>query len=589
MIPRSLGLATAALGCTVAAGADPGTRQDRALLFDYIVQATMERTAFSPFKPRDLGLGGHATEAEYVRSAMWTQRESFLAADTDAKLYHALTRLTCARWDGHLSRVRLVEGGLQPFAGLGRTGGAAPIKFKPDYGDRKAMFLFVSDFARDIERLRGQRASRAPAIGDKLVGVNGQPAELHLERLGAFVGKSTHLAHWWDLAYRVTVRSRHLAPELFDGEHVTYALETRGGVRYTLTLPYLDEETIEWAGHDDQYTAGELADRIRADPDFVRKSHQLRLSLERYRGFRYVFSRPAFDLYAASSEKVLLLQGHRFVPETMTADLDHLMEYARAQGLLDHAVIYDLTRGGGGDFEEYTLQRLQPRPFRIMFGNLRISSITPTLVQQIRAAAAKTAGDRQPEEALRARDVDQPDPGRHLIDWLDRDVAAAIRAEQAYTSDVPFKSQFLPASSNGYLYPVRDHFRGPMVLLTAPSACSGADQFAAMFIDNGLGLSVGMPEGGCSNTWEWDEVLKFPISGKPVTTFSWNVGHSIRPNGEVLEGNPAVPSVLVPLTRDNYGEYYDVLLGHALRYIRARRGSAERPPTMLEKLTQPPR
>ena len=39
-----------------------------------------------------------------------------------------------------------------------------------------------------------------------------------------------------------------------------------------------------------------------------------------------------------------------------------------------------------------------------------------------------------------------------------------------------------------------------MVLLTAPSACSGADQFAAMFIDNELGLSVGMPEGGCSNT-----------------------------------------------------------------------------------------
>ena len=65
-----------------------------------------------------------------------------------------------------------------------------------------------------------------------------------------------------------------------------------------------------------------------------------------------------------------------------------------------------------------------------------------------------------------------------------------------------------PTTTDGYLYPAKEHFTGPMVLLTAPSACSGADQFAAMFIDNELGLSVGMPEGGCSNTWEWDETLR---------------------------------------------------------------------------------
>ena len=156
-----------------------------------------------------------------------------------------------------------------------------------------------------------------------------------------------------------------------------------------------------------------------------------------------------------------------------------------------------------------------------------------------------------------------PDSGRDLIDWLDKDVARAIRARQAYTNDVQFKSQFLPSTSDGYLYPAKEHFTGPMVLLTAPSSCSGAEQFAAMFIDNELGLSIGMPEGGCSNTWEWDETLKFPISGKPVAMFSWTVGQSIRPNGEVLEGNSAVPRVLVPLTRDNYTKYYDILLGHA--------------------------
>ena len=103
------------------------------------------------------------TEAEYVRSAMLALRDEFLAADTDAKLYYALTKLTCARRDGHLSRVRLVEGGIKPFAGYTQTGGAAPIKFKPDYTDRAAMFLFVSDFAKDIARLAGPSAGRAPS------------------------------------------------------------------------------------------------------------------------------------------------------------------------------------------------------------------------------------------------------------------------------------------------------------------------------------------------------------------------------------------------------------------------------------------
>jgi C-terminal processing protease CtpA/Prc len=223
-----------------------------------------------------------------------------------------------------------------------------------------------------------------------------------------------------------------------------------------------------------------------------------------------------------------------------------------------------------------------------MFGNLRISDITTQLALQLRDQAVKAiahSGD-SPSPVL-AREVTMPDSGRYLIDWLDKDVATAIRARQAYTNDVQFKNQFLPTTSDGYLYPAKEHFTGPMVLLTAPSSCSGADQFAAMFIDNELGLSIGMPEGGCSNTWEWDETLKFPTSGKPVAMFSWTVGQSIRPNGEVLEGNSAVPRVVVPLTRDNYTKYYDILLGHALSYIEKQRAAKVREPSKLERITHP--
>ena len=245
---------------------------------------------------------------------MPAHRDEFLAADTDAKLYYALMKLTCARWDGHLNRVRLVQGGIQPFTAQTQRGGAAPVNFKPDYSNKAAMFLFVSDFAKDIARIAGPNTKRTPQLGDKLVGVNGQPADVYLKLLGQFVGKSSHRAFWWDLAYRVSRRTRHIAPSLFNGDHVTFELETRKGVRYTLTLPYLNEESIEWAGHDDHYTSGELAALIHEDPNFIHKTHQVALGLARYRGFQHVFSRPGFDLYVSTAQKVFLLQGHSFFP-----------------------------------------------------------------------------------------------------------------------------------------------------------------------------------------------------------------------------------------------------------------------------------
>ena len=585
---RLVGLLLITLGLCPSAMADPGTREDRAALFDYILKSTMERTAFSPFKPRDIASDEQITEAEFIRVAMRALRDEFIAADTDAKLYYALVKLTCARWDGHLSRIRLVPDGIQPFNTQTKGGDTAPLRFKPDYTNKAAMFLFVSDFDKNLARIASPTAKRTPELGDKLVRVNGEPAEVYLKRLGQFVGKSSHRAFWWDLAYRVSLRSRHIAPSLFNGDHVTFELETRKRVRYTLTLPFLEEQSIDWAGYDDEYTSGELAELIFQDPNFIHKTRQVALSLKRYHGFQHVFSQPAFDLYISTSQKVFLLQGHSFFPKTIVADLEHLISYARANDRLDYAVIYDLTRGGGGDFEEYTLQRLQSRPFKIMFGNLRISDITTPLAQQLREQAMQAvekAGD--PKPPILAREVAQPDSGRYLIDWLDKDVASAISAGQAYTNNVQFKNQFLPSTSDGFLYPAKEHFTGPMVLLTAPSSCSGSDQFAAMFIDNELGLSIGMPQGGCSNTWEWDETLKFPISGKPVATLSWTAGQSIRPNGEVLEGNSAVPRVVVPLTRDNYTTYYDILLGHALTYIEKQRAARVRGPSMLERITHP--
>jgi hypothetical protein len=557
---RALVTLFAGLVLPMMAIADPGTAEDRAALFDYILRATMQRTAFSPFKPLDVGASAQTTEAELVREAMLELREEFVAADSDTKLYYALVKVSATRRDSHLT-VRTVSDGIVPFAASTQEAEAhAPIKFKPDYSDPSTTFMYVSDYAADIGRIAG----RTPAIGDRLVTVNGESADAWLKRLAQFIGRSSRRALWWTMAELIAQRSRQVEPSLHGGECITFELESPGRGRYTLSLPFLKYETIKWAGYDDHYSGRKLAELIQADLGFIGRTHQIALSVARYRGFEHVFSSPSFDLYASNARKVLLLQFHRFVPKLLVGDIDRLLSLARASGWLDYGVIYDITRSSGGDFEEYTLQRLQSRPFKIMFGNLRISDVTPELVTQIRA---------------------EPDSGRYLLDWLDRDVAAALRAGQAYTNDVQFKNQSLPTTSDGYLYPAKEHFTGPMVLLTAPFSCSGTDQFAAMFIDNGLGLSVGMPQGGCSNTWEWDEVLKLPSSGKPVARFNWSAGHSIRPNGEVLEGNPAWPRVFVPLTRDNYSQYYELMLKHALSYIDAQRASKGREPTRLDRIT----
>ncbi|MBT8398768.1 MAG: hypothetical protein KJN92_17460, partial [Gemmatimonadetes bacterium] len=91
--------------------------------------------------------------------------------------------------------------------------------------------------------------------------------------------------------------------------------------------------------------------------------------------------------------------------------------------------------------------------------------------------------------------------------------------------------------------------------------------FMSIVSDNDLGRILGMPPGGYSNTWEWFEVLTFPGTGEPVAGFMWSIGHTIRPNGDVLEGNPALVDDWIPLTPQNADEYYGLLLGRAWDYL----------------------
>lgn len=217
---------------------------------------------------------------------------------------------------------------------------------------------------------------------------------------------------YWDIARDLPLRRANVPPSLYD-ETLSPELERPSGERYTVALPYLD----------------------RAEMDVPQPAEPL------YRGFTKVMERFDFNVLLPDDGRPLVLLQWLDFEDELIQDVVDLMEFAEREGLLEHALIIDVTDSGGGS---------------------------------------------------------------HL------------------------------------------------------------DQFVSMFADNDLAYIVGMPTGGYSNTWEAEEILHFPGTEQPVVRFMWNVGHTLRPNGEILEGNPPLPDTYIPLTRENFRTYHQILLEAAL-------------------------
>ena len=497
--------------------ADAGTAEDRAALFDDLLAKTLARGAFSDFKLQALDYD--------IRESMMAVRDEVVAAETDHALYYALVKLSNARHDRHLS-VTAAEGGI---AVPDDPGVAAPIRFHTDYGTPGGYFLFVADFAKDVARLSPD--GQAPQIGDRLVAINGQSADDYIAALEPYHRYSSVNGFWQRMAPTVNEKKRFVPPSLYQ-DTLTVTLQGTDGTAYDLTLPYLEADEIDWAGH---------SDRV-------------------FTGFALVEKRTTFDLYRhAGGRNVLVIAWHRFGSK-LIEDMDWLMATARENGWLGHNIIWDGTRSGGGSKGVYALQRLTPRPYKTTFGNLRISDITGEF-------ARRKIADIDTDAARDSGVTETVDAGWWLRDWLANDVMKGIQAGQAYTNNVPFKSAHLPKWSDGIARPADVHFTGRMVCLFLPNGGSHLDQFASMVIDNRLCHAIGMPAGGYSNTWEWEEAVRFPISGKPVVTFMWNIGHTIRPNGQILEGNPAQVHEFIPVTGENFSDYYDILLERAFKAL----------------------
>ena len=491
-------------------GLGTGSTQDAnqlEILFEEIISKTQRREAFSLVKESTLGFSA-IEEMEALRS-------EFVSSRDEADLYYALIKLSNARRDRHL-RVSPVEGGLHVPEQQECV--SAPIDVLPDVSDIDNPKFFVSAVFE---------ALTLPEAGDLVVSVNGLSIDEYIDEFSYWIRHSTLRGLYWRMAGEMTKKVPNVPPSLYS-ERLVLSLQGSDGQIYDVSLPY------------------------------SRNCYRLDLAAPDH-DFENVMERENFKVLLDRSQRLILLDWRDF-EYSLIQDVADLIEYAQEEQILDYDMVIDVTYSGGGSRGAYAIQRLVDQRFRTTFGNVRLSDLGIDLIEAF-------AGD---EPDYGAPDIDGLNLSRSwLIDWARTDAMDAINRGDEYTPAVPFKLAHLPKDSDGFLSPAATHFSGNVAIINGRSwGGSHLDQFVAMFVDNNLAVFLGVPTGGYSNTWEGEEVLRYPDSGLPLVEFQWSIGHTIRPNGEVLEGYPAQPDQLIPVTQDNFQEYHQMLLDAAIAALK---------------------
>ena len=481
---------------------------DLEALFDEIIGKTEQREAFSEVKEANIGFS--------AIEDMKKLRDEFIAAETELDLYFALVKLSNVRRDRHLE-VDTVERGLE--GPERRPCVAAPIYVLPEITDVHNPTFFVSAAGEGVT---------SPQMKDVIVGVNGSSMEEYIDEFAPWIRHSTLPRLYWEMARDLPRRIPDLPLSLYS-ERLYLTLERPSGGRYDVSLPYTDN-------------CGGVSRSWR--------------STDPYPGFVEVMERENFDVLVDESRGIVLLHWLDFELDELTEDIPALIEYAEDEDMLDYDLIIDVTWSGGGSGGAYAIQRLVDQSFRTTFGNVRLSDLGEELIEYYAEQEPRTG-----EPDIFGLNLSRS----WLIDWARTDAMDAIERGDEYTVPVPFKLAHLPKDSDGILQPAPVHFSGQVALVNARTwGGSHLDQFMAMFMDNDLATFVGVPTGGYSNTWEWGERLEYSGTERRVVRFWWTIGQTIRPNGEVLEGNPAQPDIYIPITRDNFQDYHKTLLDTAI-------------------------
>ena len=496
------------------------TKVDREALFQEILETTIQSEAFSEIKQSNLEF--NAVEA------MMNCKADIVDASNDTELYFALQKLSCARKDRHLS-IEVVEEGLvlDEYPDL-----KAPIQFKVDFSEDGNYFLFVSNITEEASM---NSEAHPINIGDRLVGINGMLFQDYFDRASAYYRYSNLKNLWIRFASIISTKEHDLLPPNFYKERFDITLVDLNGNQYQRSLDYLPKEKkFEW-----QLT-----------------------NLKEYSGYVKIFETTCYHLYLPTDpkENTVLLWWYGF-RSSIDEDMQRLMDYAKENQLLGRNVIVDLMDSRGGSRGASMITRLTSKPYKTTFGNIRLSEMCMEFVKNKLEIPYK--------EFVQVLDGDskEGDNAKWVLDWIAEDVYPRYQAGEDYSSNVPFKCAHAPYDSDGILQPADIHFTGEMVCFFSPWGGSHLDQFAHIIADNNLAYTIGMQTGGYSNTWEVEKILNFPISKKPVVQYMWSIGHTISPNGEIAEGNPAPIDKSIPISKENFRDYRNTLLEEAHSYF----------------------
>ena len=485
----------------------PYEDNERTAFFDDFVAKTMRRTAWSPFKWQALGT---TFERELEVHGL---RAEFAAAETRIEMLRAVHKLNLLRKDHHLRLSATTEVLDNRFA---------PIRFYPDLEAESNPFFFVANLSDEVR-------SRGVTRGDRLIAVNGKPTAEYLWMLEPYLlGSTRRHVYIREAPVYLSAKNSLFGPELYaNGGTVTYRLENQvTGEWYDVTLGYDFEsaEDVPWL------FAPAVAGNRGGNVAYYRQFY------ERF-GCELVFDNELdAALYLNRDIRVAVIEWYDL--EDTQQSIDDLVAAAAREGALEYDVIVDGTHGSGGTGSELVVRALSNATFKNTFGNVRVDDL----------------------EFTRANKANH---GPAVEVWIDD----AIAAGRSYTTNEPFKLRNFPRGSDGVMEPAAERFTGEKVMLFFPWGGSNLDQFASMVGDNPqTGIhTIGMTMGGYSNTWEWGETLEVPGVG-PVD-FEWDIGHTIRPNGEVLEGNPSHAAEWIPFTRDNFDRYFELLMTRALDHL----------------------
>jgi len=138
-----------------------------------------------------------------------------------------------------------------------------------------------------------------------------------------------------------------------------------------------------------------------------------------------------------------------------------------------------------------------------------------------------------------------PDFQQGMLHFTDTLMRQIILNDLARKTDAP-RSQRFPWNcrskscnlSEASLEPNRSVKKFNLAIVTGTGCASACDNFTSVMLDNGLAKVVGLPSNGGATPY--NATKEFALKNGVKFTLRISAGFAIRPNGESLDGNPAV-------------------------------------------------